>query len=99
MVFETKHAIGLRSNEGLEILIHVGMDTVQLEGKPFEVFVKTGDQVKIGTPLMQADLAMIQAAGLEITTPIVFTNSGEYSEVLIFDKPKMIQGELLAEVE
>jgi PTS system, beta-glucoside-specific IIABC component len=99
MVFETKHAIGLRSNEGLEILIHVGMDTVQLEGKPFEVFVKTGDQVKIGTPLMQADLAMIQAAGLETTTPIVFTNSSEYSEVLIFDKPKVIQGELLAEVE
>ena len=99
MVFETKHAIGLRSKEGLEILIHVGMDTVQLDGAPFEVFVKTGDSVKIGTPLLKADLTMIQAQGLEITTPIVFTNTNNYADIVVFEQGKVIAGELVAEVE
>lgn len=99
MVFETKHAIGLRSDEGVEILIHIGLDTVKLEGAPFETFVKTGDRVLVGTPLIKVDFEAIKAAGLETTTPIIFTNHTEFSTLNILDKQQVVAGELLVEIE
>lgn len=81
MVFPTKHAIGLQGENGEEILIHVGLDTVSLEGKPFEVCVKDGDEVRAGQVLMQIDLQMIKDAGLSIETPVLITNGKEF-EVL-----------------
>jgi PTS system beta-glucosides-specific IIC component len=98
MVFETKHAIGLRSDEGLEVLIHIGLDTVKLAGKPFETFVKNGDRVQVGTPLVQADLNVIKAEGLETTTPIIFTNYTEFSKLNILNKTQVTSGNLLVEV-
>lgn len=98
MVFETKHAIGLRSDEGLEVLIHIGLDTVKLAGKPFETFVKNGDRVQVGTPLVQADLNVIKAEGLETTTPIIFTNYTEFSKLNILNKTQVTSGDLLVEV-
>lgn len=74
MIFPTKHAIGLKADDGEEILIHVGLDTVSLEGKPFEVLVKDGDKVKAGQPLMEVDLEAIRAAGLKTETPMIITN-------------------------
>ncbi|MBP1971105.1 PTS system D-glucosamine-specific IIC component [Virgibacillus natechei] len=76
-VFPTKHAIGIQSEGGKEILIHVGIETVKLEGKGFEVFVDEGDTVKAGQPLLQADLDYIQANAASTITPIVFTNLSE----------------------
>ncbi len=99
MVFETKHAIGLRSDEGLEILIHIGLDTVKLDGAPFEVYVKTGDRIEVGTPLVNVDLEKIKEAGLETTTPIIFTNHTEFSKINLLEKQNVSNGELLLEVE
>ncbi|WP_125707353.1 beta-glucoside-specific PTS transporter subunit IIABC [Lacticaseibacillus porcinae] len=81
LVFPTKHAIGLHTNGGADILIHIGMDTVQLEGKHFESFVKQGETVTAGQKLMHFDKAAIEAAGYSVTTPIIITNTTSYSSV------------------
>ncbi len=79
MVFPTKHAIGLQADNGAEILIHIGMDTVSLEGKPFELLVEANQKVQAGQPLIKADLKAIQDAGLEIETPMVITNQKNFT--------------------
>ncbi len=79
-VFPTKHAIGLTDDHGMEVLIHVGLDTVSLNGEPFEALVEAGDRVEVGTELLQADLDAIKAAGLPTTT-VVITNTDEFKDV------------------
>lgn len=71
MVYKTKHAIALRSEGGVEILIHMGIDTVMLEGVPFETMVQPGDIVKIGDILAVADLPYIRGKGYDVCTPIL----------------------------
>ncbi|BDR56956.1 beta-glucoside-specific PTS transporter subunit IIABC [Xylocopilactobacillus apis] len=85
-VFPTKHAIGLKSDTGVELLIHIGLDTVNLEGKPFTSHIKDGDRVKKGQLLMDVDLEAIKKAGYEVTTPIVITNTGDFSEITLLDE-------------
>lgn len=80
-VFPTKHAIGLTDDHGMEVLIHVGLDTVSLNGEPFEALVAAGDRVEVGTELLQADLDAIKAAGLPTTTVVVITNTDEFKDV------------------
>lgn len=75
VVTNEKHAIGLRSASGIEILIHVGMDTVMLKGEPFTMHCKAGDQVKKGELLLEFDADKIKAAGLQLVTPIVITDT------------------------
>lgn len=82
MVFDTKHAIGFLSEEGAEVLVHVGLDTVNLNGQYFEALVKDGDKVKVGTPVLKVDLKGIQKAGYEIVTPVIVTNSADYADVI-----------------
>lgn len=82
MLFETKHAIGIISETGCEILIHIGIDTVKLNGKYFEAFVKIGDHVKLGTPLIQFDIEKIKLEGYDVITPIIITNTAEYLGVV-----------------
>ena len=82
-VFDTKHAIGLETKEGVEVLIHIGLDTVTLNGKPFTVYVETGDTVKEGQLLAEFDMEQIRTAGLETVSPIIITNPGQYQEVQI----------------
>ena len=79
MMFTTGHAVSLVADCGAEILIHVGLETVGLEGKPFTVHVKDGDKVKKGQLLIEADLEAIKAAGLPIITPMVICNTDAYS--------------------
>lgn len=81
-VFRTKHSIGLRSVDGVELLIHVGLDTVKLKGQHFDVKVTEGEPISHGQLLMEFDLAAIQAAGYDTTTPVIVTNSSDYLEVL-----------------
>lgn len=73
--FPTKHAIGLRAKTGLEVLIHVGMDTVTLKGEGFDLKIKEGDQVKAGDLLLEFDLDVIRSKATSIITPIVFPNA------------------------
>ena len=78
MMFTTGHAVSLVADFGAEILIHVGLETVSLEGKPFTIHVASGDTVKKGQLLMEADLAAIAAAGLNTITPMVVCNTDAY---------------------
>ena len=80
-VFETKHAVGLTSRDGVEILIHVGLNTVELNGKFYETHVKEGDTVKAGQLLTSFSMEDIRKAGYDITTPVIVTNSDDYEEV------------------
>ena len=74
MVFETKHAIAFKTNDGLSVLIHIGMDTVKLQGKGYEILVNTGDKVKVGQKIAKVDLKFINENGFSTDTPIVLTN-------------------------
>ena len=86
MLFETKHAIGLTSEDGTEVLIHFGLDTVKLNGEYFTAHVKTGDKVKRGDKLISADLNAIQDKGYDVITPIIITNSNNYLDVVETDQ-------------
>ena len=80
---DTKHAIGLKADTGEEILIHVGIDTVELEGKPFEVFVQLNQHVNQGDKLIKVDFKKIQTAGYDTTVPVICTNSSQYQTITI----------------
>ena len=81
LVAETGHAIGLLSDDGAEVLLHIGIDTVELKGEPFSAHCKAGDKVKKGDLLMDVDLDAVKAAGKSTTTMVVVTNTDAYSDV------------------
>ncbi len=81
-LFETLHAIGIESDDGVEVLIHVGIDTVKLNGQYFTAHIKPGDRVTIGDSLITFDIPSIVAAGFDITTPVVISNSDDFTDVL-----------------
>ena len=81
MLFDTKHAIGLVSDDGIEVLIHIGVDTVELGGAPFTAHVASGDAVKAGQLLIEADLDAIEAAGKPTATMVIVTNTDDYASV------------------
>ena len=82
MAAKTGHAIGLKSNNGAEVLIHVGMDTVNMNGEGFNVLVKEGQKVNKGDLLVEADLDAIEKAGYDNVTPVIITNTAEYKEII-----------------
>ncbi|MCD5002575.1 PTS glucose transporter subunit IIA [Enterococcus saccharolyticus] len=94
-IFPTKHAIGLVSDDGLEVLIHIGIDTVQLEGKHFESFVESNAKVKKGDKLVNFDIAAIEAEGYSTQVPIIVTNSQDYADVIGTTQPTVQSGEVL----
>ena len=89
--FPTKHAIGILSDEGVEILMHIGMDTVNLEGKGFEGYVSQGDKVKVGDKLISFDIDMIKKAGYVTETPVIITNSDSYQVEELEQLPRAIE--------
>lgn len=97
-LFPTKHAIGLISDNGMEVLIHIGLDTVQLDGQHFEAHVKQGDKIKKGQTLVTFDLDAIREAGFVTQTPIVITNSKDYLDILQTDAKKVVDNEELITV-
>ena len=98
-VFPTKHALGLVTEAGLEVLVHIGLDTVSLEGKPFDVKVSEGQAVAAGDLLVKADLGAIQAAGRETTTVVVFTNGDAIKSVKLEQTGSLAANTPVAKVE
>ena len=94
-VFDTKHAIGLVSEEGVEVLIHVGLDTVELGGQHFTAHVAQDDKVTKGQLLLEFDMDAIKAAGYDIVTPVVISNTDSYLDVLAADAGEINAGDML----
>ena len=95
-LFRTKHAIGFQTDSGAEMLIHIGIDTVKLDGQHFEAHVEAGQKVKKGERLVSFDIGAIKQAGFEVTTPIIITNSDDYLDVeCIFKQDDVQQGDAL----
>lgn len=82
VVFPTGHAVGIKTDTGVELLVHVGLDTVKMKGEGFETLVEQGQVVEVGTPLVRFDAAAIEAAGYSTTTPVVVTNHRKVGEII-----------------
>ena len=81
-LFPSLHAIGILSDEGVEVLIHIGLNTVQLEGRGFEACIKQGDRITKGQTILKFDIDVIKEAGYSVVTPIVVTNSSQFLDVV-----------------
>ena len=98
-VFDTKHAINLVSDDGCEVLLHVGIDTVKLSGKFFNSHVKDGDRVHRGDVLVTFDINSIKKAGFDVTTPMVVCNSDAYEKITVVLSGEVSSGEKIIEAE
>lgn len=98
LMFETGHAVSLLADFGAEILIHVGLDTVNLKGEHFTVHAKNGDKVKKGDLLIEFDVAAISAAGYDVITPMVICNTPDYSKIEVHSGKTVAPGDLVLEL-
>ncbi|MGN1390787.1 MAG: glucose PTS transporter subunit IIA, partial [Sharpea porci] len=97
-LFPTLHAIGITSDSGVEVLIHIGLDTVQLEGKGFTAHVKQGDHVTVGQPLVDVDFNAVKTAGYETQTPVVITNTRDLLDVLPVGEGNVTAGDEIIKI-
>lgn len=97
-VFPTKHAIGLRSDQGVEVLIHIGIDTVSLEGKYFTMNVKQGDRVRTGQPIGEVDFEKVREAGYDPTTIVVITNTNDFLDVIPISNNQLVKSDDLLNI-
>lgn len=98
MLFPSKHAIGITAEDGTERLIHIGLNTVMLDGKGFETLVKQGENVREGQTLLKFDMEFIEKQGYSLISPILITNADDYREVRISDKKQVKAGETIYHV-
>ncbi len=99
MVFDTKHAVSLVSDSGIEILIHVGLDTVMLKGEHYTAHVESGASVKTGDLLLEFDMEAIAAAGYDTITPVVICNADDYKDVVRHTGKTVAVGDTVMELE
>ena len=97
-VFDTKHAVGLSTENGMELLVHIGINTVELEGKYYTAHVKAGDHVKKGQLLISFDMDKIKDAGYDMTTPLIVTNSDDYKDVKILQEGSVTPSDKVLEI-
>ncbi len=98
MIFPTKHAIGIKGNNGCELIIHIGIDTVELKGEYFDCKVKLGDLVKPGQPLVDVQMNKIRAKGYDTSTMLVITNSNEFDINQLTTNSLIIKSEKLLSI-
>ena len=98
-VFETKHAIGFMTDSGLSMLLHIGIDTVQLGGKGFEVFVENGQKVKKGDPMMKLDLDYLAGHAPSLTSPVLCTELEDNQKIRLLKDGEIKAGEELFAVD
>ena len=98
-IFDTQHAIGLKTDDDVEVLIHIGIDTVNLKGQYFNALAKVGDRVEVGTPIMEVDFAAVKEAGYDIITPVIVTNSAAFKNILGTDQEYAQSGDLVVTIE
>ncbi|WP_238902932.1 PTS glucose transporter subunit IIA [Clostridium sp. YIM B02506] len=98
VLFNTKHAVAIKSDNGAEILIHVGIDTVELEGKYFKSHINQGDRVEAGDLLVEFDGKAIKDEGYDIVTSIIITNTTSYSEIRASEQEKIKEKEVLINI-
>ena len=99
MVFDTKHAINLVSDEGCEILLHIGIDTVKLNGRFFEAHVSDGQEIHKGDLLISFDLEGIRNEGYQITTPMIICNTDDYNSVEAIPSEQVSVGDKIIEIK
>ena len=97
-VFPTGHAAAFTSTDGAEVLLHIGLDTVKLNGKHFTVHAEEGQQVKKGDLLLEADLEQIKAEGFDVITPVVVCNTEEFSEIGMARGGKVTVGDVIINI-
>ena len=97
-IFDTKHAVGLSTENGMELLIHIGINTVELEGKYYTAHVKAGDHVNKGQLLISFDMDKIKDAGYDMTTPLIVTNSDDYKDVKILQEGSVTPSDKVLEI-
>ena len=98
-VFPSKHAVGLKTTDGLELLIHIGIDTVKLDGKGFETFVKDGDKVKKGDKLLSFDLEFIKDNAPSIASPVICTALNDKQKVRLLNSGEIKAGDALIAID
>lgn len=82
VMFETKHAVSIKADNGAELIIHIGLDTVNLKGQYYESHVKQGDKVKVGDLLVEVDLEKVKEAGYDVTTPVIICNTPDFPQMV-----------------
>lgn len=97
-IFPTKHALTISTSTGLELMLHLGLDTVELNGAPFSLNVSEGQMVTAGEPLVKMDLAAVTAAGKETTVIVVITNMDVVAELTTVETRSVTAGEVVQEI-
>lgn len=95
LVFETKHAFAMKLDNGIEILVHIGLDTVSLNGDGFEQLVEAGNKVKAGTPIIKVNREFIKSKGLSLITPVLITNPDILKSIKTVEDVETIAGETI----
>ncbi len=98
MVFETKHAVSLESDDGVEILVHIGLDTVNLKGEFYEAHVAAGDKVKAGDLMISLDIDKVKAAGYDVITPVIICNTDDYAAVDGVTGSEVVPGDTIIKI-
>ncbi len=97
-IFDTKHAIGYKLDNGADVLMHIGMDTVELEGKGFDLDISVGDKVQAGQLIGKIDLSYIKTQGKEVTTPVLLTTMDEYKIEFVKTEGPVNVGDVLYKI-